>query len=354
MIVTLISIIVALPFLALSFAWLRINARGLTYLDAPTPALTHPDSHSQSVRNAIIALQTESFPHDPDSKPIESIRAQLERYGEGEYEVDFKDVIINKLTAEWVTAPGYHPDRRILFIHGGAFSAGSAHSHRKITSHLARQTGAAVLAINYRLMPENRHQDLLFDCQSAYHWILEHGPDGPAELASLAVVGDSAGGNLTLVIAAWARDQGLRRADALVAFAPSTDSALASPSMRNNLSTDPVLAPVMNAAMKLPTPVLYLINWWLFRKQPCSPQLSPLRGNLADLPPTLIQVSKSEILYDESVRYTNKARAAGSDITLETWADMPHVFQLFAYESPEAQTALESTSTFLRSHLKQF
>ena len=67
----------------------------------------------------------------------------------------------------------------------------------------------AVLAIDYRLIPEHTRLNCVEDCQAAYRWIIENGPNGLAPAESLLVSGDSAGGNLALILVAWARDQGL-------------------------------------------------------------------------------------------------------------------------------------------------
>jgi acetyl esterase/lipase len=103
-------------------------------------------------------------------------------------------------------------------IHGGAFD-GRPKSHRRLTTKFSEITGGAVLAIDYRLMPENRRMDGIGDCRTAYRWLLENGPDGRSPATKVWVAGDSAGGNLTLSLIAWVRDAGLRPPDAGCAFA---------------------------------------------------------------------------------------------------------------------------------------
>ena len=93
-----------------------------------------------------------------------------------------------------------------------------------------------MLAIDYRLMPEHPRRAGIEDCRTAYRWMLEHGPDGAAPAQAVFVAGDSAGGNLTLSLIAWVRDQGLRAPDAAVALSPLTDATLASPSLRTNVA----------------------------------------------------------------------------------------------------------------------
>lgn len=248
---------------------------------------------------------------------------------------------------EWVIAPGSDSRRRILYIHGGAWLAGSPRSHRAITDRLARVSGAVVFALDYRLMPEHRYMDGVRDCRDAYTWLLENGPEGAGEATFMVVAGDSAGGSHTLGLIAWIRDQGLRQADAAIAFSPSTDMSMTAPSNRNNIGTDPLLGPIFGKLSKVPLPLI----WWgtlaAFRVSPASPVASPLRGNLEGLPPTLIQASDSEMLLDNARRYAAKARASGSPVNLHTWRGMVHVWQIFVPLLPEAEEAFEDIRAFL-------
>jgi len=248
---------------------------------------------------------------------------------------------------EWVIPPGGDSRRRVLYIHGGAWAAGSPRSHRAITDRLAQVTGAAVFAVDYRLMPENRFMAGVQDCRKAYTWLLEHGPDGEEPADFMVVAGDSAGGSHTLALIAWLRDHGLRQADAAIAFSPSTDLTLTAPSNRGNIGTDPLLGPAFGGLSKIPLPVIWWATMATFRVSPTNPVASPLRGNLQDLPPTLIQASDSEMLLDNARRYAARAEAAGSPVTLHTWPGMVHVWQIFVPLLPEAEEAFNDIKDFL-------
>lgn len=253
------------------------------------------------------------------------------------------------VAGEWVLAPGADPRRRTLYLHGGAFVMGSPKSHRTLTSRFSALTGGAVLAVDYRLMPEHPRRAGIDDCRRAYRWLLDHGPDGAAAATTVFVAGDSAGGNLALALVQWVRDQGLRAPDAAVAMSPLTDATLASPSMRANLATDPMLGPLFAAMARWPTALLLWFGWVQTRINPRDPLVSPLRGDLSRLPPLLLQASEAEMLYDDSRRYVNRALAAGSPARLQTWAHMVHVWQIFNPELPEAEQALAEIGKFLAS-----
>ena len=277
-------------------------------------------------------------------------REFMEQFPAGrEFDCEFRSVDAGGVPAEWVLAPGADPARRLLYIHGGAFIAGSPNSHRTITSRWSEVVGAAVLAIDYRLMPEHRRAAGIEDCRTAYRWILENGPDAAAPPRWLYVSGDSAGGNLSLALAAWVRDVGLRPPDGVIALSPLTDSTHSGPSIRQNVMTDIMLGPLFGALLKIPRPILM----WLFalenRVRPVNPVVSPIFGDLSGLPPTLVQVSESEMLLDDARRYVNKARAAGSPARLQSWAGLLHVWHIMNPEVPEALEAFEQMAAFVRS-----
>ena len=274
---------------------------------------------------------------------------------DAEFRSDSIDIDGRTLTGDWTLVKGGDPDKRILYIHGGAFTVGSSLSHRPLTYHLARLTGCAVFAPNYRLMPENPRRATIEDSRAAYDWILENGPDGPAKAEAIGVSGDSAGGNLALMVSHWTRDTGRRTPDAVMAMSPTTDSTLSSPSMKGNLGNDIMLAPLVGQVLKAPR----LLLLWGLRKaygySPSSPEISPVYANLADLPPTLIHASADEMLYNDSTRYAAKAQAAGSPVTLETWSakphdNLPHVWQIFDDYLKESIDALEKIAAFFKAH----
>ncbi len=97
--------------------------------------------------------------------------------------------------------------------------------------------------------------------------------------------------------------------------------------------------------------VLGMAGTYLAGADPRQPLAAPLHAALEGLPPLLIHVGDHETLLDDSVRFAEKARVAGVDVTLEVWGEMLHVWHLFADELPEAQRAIERVGEFLRQHL---
>jgi epsilon-lactone hydrolase len=262
-------------------------------------------------------------------------------------EADITPVVVAGLDGEWVLAPGADPNRRVLYIHGGAFMVGSPKSHRNITSKFSQVAKAAVLAIDYRLMPENSRKEGIEDCQAAYRWIINNGPQGPAAADKVFIGGDSAGGNLTLSLTAWLRSQPLKQPEAAVAMSPLTDSTLSSPTWKSNVSTDAMLGPALGKLTKVPKPLLWWVSLLQSRISPSNPVISPVFGDLSGLPPTLVQASEAEMLLGDARRYVNRAAAAGSPVKLQTWPHVVHVWQLFHPDLSEARAAWDEIEKFV-------
>ena len=87
---------------------------------------------------------------------------------------------------------------------------------------------------------------------------------------------------------------------------------------------------------------------YLAGQNPRSPLAAPLYADLHGLPPLLIHVGDAEALLDDSKRLAERAKAAGVDVTLEVWPEMPHVWHLFAHFLPEGQQAIDRAGEFVR------
>ncbi len=347
-------LVVLATVIALPWAIARWVLRGadLSAFDRPSGERFGVDGPSAELRNVVASLGRvrDLLRGVSGRERLALLRRHLDELFAGRtFAVRFVDVDDDGVRGEWVTAPGADPSRRLLYVHGGAFVIGSPRSHRTLTARLAELTGGAVFAVDYRLMPEHPRRAGIDDCRRAYRWLLEHGPDGAGPASAVFVGGDSAGGNLALALLPWVRDEGLRAPDAAVALSPLTDATLASPSLRRNVRTDPMLGPLFGALARVPPTLLLWSSWLRTGIRPCDPIVSPLRGDLSRLPPTLLQASEDEMLFDDSQRYANRAQAAGSPVRLQRWAHMIHVWQIFHPELPEARQALDEIGRFLNA-----
>ncbi|MBO0738710.1 MAG: alpha/beta hydrolase [Alphaproteobacteria bacterium] len=243
---------------------------------------------------------------------------------------------VGAVKADLITTPGSAARRYVLFLHGGGFIVGSPRLYRHLTWRFAETTRARVLAVDYRLAPEHPFPAALEDAISAYHWLITNGAD-PRQIA---IIGDSAGGGLVFSLMLLLRDEGVPLPGAAVALSPWTDLALTGSSLRINAVADPML----NAE----DPPQFVADY-LAGADPRTPYVSPLYGDPAGLPPTIIQVGSDEVLRDDAVRMADRLRAAGCEVELEIWPRMPHVWHVFAPLVPEARRAIERVGSFVRS-----
>lgn len=323
----------------------------LSQYDAPVGE--HFDSHHEpsDEHDAVVAslnLGTGAIRKAPRRQQLKLMREYMDGMSEGlDLSSSFTPVDAGGVPAEWVCAPGADSSRRVLYIHGGAFVMGSPRSHRGITSRFSEVAGAAVLAIDYRLMPEHSRFAGVQDCRTAYEWLLDNGPQGAASAERVYVAGDSAGGNLSLMMSAWTRDHASRKADAVVALSPVTDMTMSSSSIITNMETDAMLGPMFKSLAKVPRPLLLWMGFFQARTSPNNPVISPIFGDLSNLPPTLVHASQAEMLVDDGRRYVNRATAAGSVVKLQTWAHVVHVWHMFYPQLTEARQAWDEIKKFI-------
>ena len=309
----------------------------------PTPSYKYPAALD------LIASMNEPFNLWQPNKFLLELRKKIDRLGDVALASRITPVYQHQagqtLIGEWVIAEHADVNKRLLYIHGGAFAAGSAKSHRIITDRLSRELGVAVFAVNYQLIPDGNRKQGITDCRNAYQWLLENGPQGTQAALRIYVAGDSAGGNLTLALLNWLKQQNLRQADAAIALCPYIDSTFNYASLQYNAKTDFLLNPVLGKLHRLPRVLLLFWVFITFRVNPRDPQVSPVFANLAGLPPVLIHASDTEMMVDDARRYTNKARALGSDVRLQTWSNMLHVWHLFDLD--EADEAYAEIAKFI-------
>ncbi len=243
---------------------------------------------------------------------------------------------VGGVPGEWMRPASGRAAGTLLYLHGGGYFACSPQTHRPITGGFARR-GFNVFAPDYRLAPENPFPAGLDDAVAAYRGLLEQGVSPGA----LTLAGDSAGGGLALALLFRLREAGEPLPAAAVLFSPWTDLACTGETLRTNSARDAMFSGEGMERATLP---------YLAGADPRNPQASPLYGDLAGLPPLLIHASDYEVLLDDSRRLAERARAAGTPVTMRTWPVVPHAWQIFPI--PEAGQSMDEAAEFLRTALK--
>lgn len=272
---------------------------------------------------------------------VERARANLEMAGEVVrpiIHIDHIGVLANGVPGEWVIPAGTGSERVILYLHGGAYNAGSTRSHRALAANIAYAARARALTIDYRLAPEHPYPAALLDALSAYQWLLDSG----IRPEQIAIAGDSAGGGLSVALLAALRERGLPMPAAAVVLSPWTDLSASGESWQENARSDYMInGPKLREAARL----------YLKDASPQTPLASPVYAKLEGLPPLLIQVGSDEVLLSDSLRLAENARLSGVDVTLEVWDGMQHVWQFAASLLPEARQAIEKIGKFIHERM---
>lgn len=247
--------------------------------------------------------------------------------------VSFEPVADGGANGWWVRPETPLAGAAILFLHGGGYILGTAAAYRNFVSQIVDRTQIPALVIDYPLAPEATLPAAPQTALRAWRWLREQGFD------KVAIAGDSAGGGLTLVtLAELAKRPDLGTPVAATVFSPWTDLSFTGTSMTDADIDDPVI----NLPYLQDCAVKYRGTF------PAGhPLASPLYGDLAGLPPTLIQVGTDERLLDDSRQYAERAAQAGSVVVLEVWEGMHHVFQLDVAHLESSRLALDRAARFL-------
>jgi phosphinothricin tripeptide acetyl hydrolase len=240
------------------------------------------------------------------------------------------------LSGEWVRAANASRETVILYLHGGGYLIGSPTSHRHLTAAISQATGAAVLALDYRLAPEQAFPGAVEDAVAAYRWLLAQGI--PAN--KIVIAGDSAGGGLTVATLIALRDAGVELPAGGVCISPWADLTNSAESFNTKASTDPICSREMLNEMA---------KAYLQGKDAKTPLASPVYADLTGLPPLLIQVGTEEVLLDDSFQLEQRAKDAGVNVTLEVCDEMIHVWHFFHPMLKEGREAIARLSDFFKT-----
>jgi monoterpene epsilon-lactone hydrolase len=246
---------------------------------------------------------------------------------------------IGGISGWWARPAQAEKDAAIIHMHGGWFNWGTAQAYRNFVGHIALSAGIDTFIPEYRLAPEHPFPAAVRDVEACYRGLVEK------KITRIAVTGDSAGGNLALVllsiISAQVSKGGVAPVGA-VALSPVTDLALISESFDTRAEVDPFFTKPQAAG---------LVHSYLGNADPRNPLASPVYGDLVGLPPIRVHVGNDEVLLDDSRRYIERAVAAGVDARLHLWMGMPHGFVNDVGRFRAAKQALNAIGAFLKERL---
>ena len=257
-------------------------------------------------------------------------------------DVTYADDVVGGVPGLWALPVGADRGRVVLFTHGGGFAVGSAASHRKLAGHLAKALGTTAFVLDYRRAPEHPHPAQVDDGVAAFDGLLERG----IAAADVVTAGDSAGGNLAIAIPLALRERGRPLPGAVVAFSPWLDMANTGKTLESNADTDALVTVPLLAGMIAGVlgdtgdgPAVH----------PATPLANPLHADLTGFPPVFVDAGGAEVLLDDAIRFTERARLAGVDATLSGVDGRPHGFPVAGGRGGGAGAALAAIAEWYRS-----
>ncbi|MEP7297909.1 MAG: alpha/beta hydrolase [Burkholderiales bacterium] len=231
----------------------------------------------------------------------------------------------------------------LVYYHGGGWVIGDLDTHDTLCRELANGAGCAVVAVDYRMGPEQRFPAAVDDCIAATRWLHTHAAELHLDATRLAVGGDSAGGNLAAVVSISARDAGdLPIAYQLLIY-PATDQHRTLPSHTTNGQGYVLTTDTMDYFTGH-----YIADAAQYKDWRASPLLHP---DLSTLPPALVLTAGYDPLRDEGAAYAERLTAAGNLATYVCFERQIHGFITMGKVIDEANSAVALCAAELKRAL---
>ncbi|RLJ69458.1 alpha/beta hydrolase [Pedobacter alluvionis] len=238
---------------------------------------------------------------------------------------------------------GNGPYPLIVYYHGGGFVIANLDVYNASAQALAEQVGAIVVSVAYRLAPENKFPTAHNDAFTAYEWAVKNAVDLKADPAKIAVVGESAGGNLAANVSIMARDKHIMLPVHEVLIYPIAQADMNTESYKMYQNAKP-----LNKAM---------MGW--FNEQYLNtmieaqdPKISLINTNLKGLPSTTIITAEIDPLHDDGIMLADKLKTSGVKVNTRNYEGVTHEFFGMALLVPEAKAAQAYAADQLKAAFK--
>lgn len=231
----------------------------------------------------------------------------------------------------------------IIFYHGGGFMLGLNEAHYRYASEYARGVSSVVVMPDYRLAPEDPFPYGVEDCYSTLLWVYENADDLGIDRDKIALVGESAGGNLSAAVSLMARDRKGPKIACQVLIYPTTDDEHKTESARNFTDT-PMFYSEANKFMWK-----QYLSEWLGR---IPPYAAPMRAeSLKNLPPAFVETAEFDPLHDEGIAYAKRMKEDGVEVVIHETKGTVHGYDVIK-RSDITKDSLEKRLVFLKWKLQ--
>lgn len=258
-------------------------------------------------------------------------------------EINFCEIKLSTCSMYLLSKKGQEVKKIIYLLHGGSYTSGLRKMYYRVAlKYLNLAENLGVVLLDYRLAPENVFPAALDDACDGWEYLTKK-----YDPKKIIVVGDSAGGNLSLALAMKLRDQKKPLMKAMILMSPWTDLTDSGASRVYNLYRDPMFGYSKSSKrMRLPD------TSYVGKADIKNPYLSPVYGDFTDFPPMLIQVGTNEILESDSINVYKKAVLAKVNAHLSRYKGMFHVFQFVGNILIESRIAWQEIKVYINHHFK--
>ena len=247
-----------------------------------------------------------------------------------------------QILARWYAKQGSSPGSAVLYTHGGGMIAGNAGQLDKTLAQYVSASGVPMLSVDYRLAPEHHHPTQVNDTYAALRWLDEHAAEMGVNRNRIAVMGQSAGGNLAAAVAIMARDQ-------------------SGPGICRQI----LLYPMLDDRPKMVDPSISRHLTWKYDDNTTAwdaflggaaggpdvpPTAAPARiAEPAELPPAYMEVGQLDIFRDEDMTYALRLVRSGVEVEFHLRPGVPHMWDILAPGTDVTRRAFNDRVRILKS-----
>lgn len=319
---------------------------------ARPPAVAKLSAESQAVLDQLAALGAKPLetlsPAQARSQPspADAVKALLKKQGKSaapEPVGTVVDTTAGSTAVRIYTPKGSGPFPLVLYVHGGGWVIATLDTYDASARAITNAAQAVVVSTHYRQAPEHKFPASHDDVYAAYKWALSNAKSINADPARVAVVGESAGGNMAFHVSIRARDEKVSMPAAQVLVYPVASGDMQSASYREHANAKPLSAAGM---------AWFFTHTLASEAQRQDPRITLTNGNLKGLPPTTIITADLDVLRSEGQQLAEALKASGVDVVSRNFAGVPHEFFGMAAVVPQAREAIALAGTRLKAALK--